>query len=103
MNLFKNVLANFGDFIFVEFAVLGRFYLVTGIGQRASVDLRTSGTRERPVCPQGLPRHEQRQITYLEMSFLRAERDRKVDCGHGRMTMTFYDKAGSEMLVEQIS
>lgn len=28
---------------------------------------------------------------------------REVDCGPGSMTMTFYDKAGRAMLVEQIS
>jgi hypothetical protein len=32
-----------------------------------------------------------------------AERDREVDRGHVRMTMTFFDKASTEMLVEQIS
>lgn len=31
-----------------------------------------------------------------------AEWHKEVDCGHPRMTMTFYDKAGSEMLVEHI-
>jgi hypothetical protein len=31
-----------------------------------------------------------------------AERDREWSADTGRMTMTFYDKAGREMLVEEI-
>jgi uncharacterized protein YbcV (DUF1398 family) len=51
-----------------------------------------------------LPRHEQRQTTYLEMSMGLAQSGiEKWTVDTDRMTMTFYDKAGKEMLVEQIS
>lgn len=53
---------------------------------------------------QHLRRHEQRQTTYLEMSKGLAQSGiEKWTVDAGRMTMTFYDKAGREMLVEQIS
>jgi uncharacterized protein YbcV (DUF1398 family) len=50
-----------------------------------------------------LRRHEQRKTTYLEMSLgLARSGIEKWTVDTGRMTMTFYDKAGREMLVEQI-
>jgi uncharacterized protein YbcV (DUF1398 family) len=50
-----------------------------------------------------LRRHEQRQTTYLEMSKGLAQSGiEKWTVDTGRMTMTFYDRAGREMLVEQI-
>jgi uncharacterized protein YbcV (DUF1398 family) len=53
---------------------------------------------------QHLRRHEQGQTTYLEMSTGLAQSGiEKWTVDTGRMTMTFYDKAGREMLVEQIS
>ena len=49
-------------------------------------------------------RHERRETTYLEMSRGLAESGiEKWTVDSSRMTMTFYDKAGTEMLVEQIS
>jgi uncharacterized protein YbcV (DUF1398 family) len=49
-------------------------------------------------------RHERRKTTYLEMSRGLAQSGiEKWTVDTGRMTMTFYDKAGREMLVEQIS
>jgi uncharacterized protein YbcV (DUF1398 family) len=51
-----------------------------------------------------LGRHERRETTYLEMSRGLAQSGiEKWTVDTGRMTMTFYDKAGREMLVEQIS
>jgi uncharacterized protein YbcV (DUF1398 family) len=51
-----------------------------------------------------LRRHEQRQTTYLEMSRGLAESGiEKWTVNTGRMTMTFYDMAGNEILVEQSS
>ena len=59
---------------------------------------------ERETFIQHLRRHEQRQTTYLEMSMGLAQSGiEKWSVDTGRMTMTFYDKAGIEMLVEQIS
>ena len=59
---------------------------------------------ERETFIQHLRRHEQRQTTYLEMSMGLAQSGiEKWSVDTGRMTMTFYDKAGREMLVEQIS
>ena len=53
---------------------------------------------------QHMGRHERRETTYLEMSRGLAESGiEKWTVDMGRMTMTFYDKAGTEMLVEQIS
>jgi uncharacterized protein YbcV (DUF1398 family) len=50
-----------------------------------------------------LSRHERRETTYLEMSRGLAQSGiEKWTVDTGRMTMTFYDKAGREMLVEQI-
>ncbi len=50
-----------------------------------------------------LARHERRETTYLEMSRGLAQSGiEKWTVDMARMTMTFYDKAGREMLVEQI-
>jgi uncharacterized protein YbcV (DUF1398 family) len=47
---------------------------------------------------------EQRQTTYLEMSRGPGQSGiGKWTVDTSRMTMTFYDKAGRKMLVEQIS
>ena len=60
-----------------------------------------SGQRETFL--QHLRQHERRQTTYLEMSRGLAQSGiEKWTVDTGRMTMTFYDKAGREMLVEQI-
>ena len=60
-----------------------------------------SGQRETFL--EHLRRHEQRQTTYLEMSRGLAESGiEKWTVDTNSMTMTFYDKAGGEMLVEQI-
>ncbi len=51
-----------------------------------------------------LRRHEQGATTSLEMSRGLAQSGiEKWTVDTGRMTMTFYDRAGREMLVEQIS
>jgi uncharacterized protein YbcV (DUF1398 family) len=60
-------------------------------------------TGQRETFLQHLRRHEQRQTTYLEMSSLSQSGIEKWTVDTGRMTMTFYDKARREMLVEQIS
>jgi uncharacterized protein YbcV (DUF1398 family) len=53
---------------------------------------------------QYLSQHEQGHTTYLEMSRGLAQSGIEKWTVHtGRMTMTFYDKAGTEMLVEQIA
>jgi uncharacterized protein YbcV (DUF1398 family) len=50
-----------------------------------------------------LRQHERRETTYLEMSRGLAQSGiEKWTVLTGRMTMTFYDMAGTEMLVEQI-
>ena len=50
-----------------------------------------------------LRRHERRETTYLEMSRGLAQSGiEKWTVDTGRMTMTFSNKAGREMLVEQI-
>jgi uncharacterized protein YbcV (DUF1398 family) len=50
-----------------------------------------------------LSRHERRETTYLEMSSGLAQSGiEKWTVDTGRMTMTFHDKTGSEMLVEQV-
>ncbi len=52
---------------------------------------------------QHLRSHERRETTYLEMCRGLAQSGiEKWTVDTGRMTMTFHDKAGSEMLVEQI-
>jgi uncharacterized protein YbcV (DUF1398 family) len=59
---------------------------------------------QRETFLQHLRRHERRESTYLEMSRGLAESGiEKWTFDTGRMTMTYYDKAGREMLVEQIS
>jgi uncharacterized protein YbcV (DUF1398 family) len=58
--------------------------------------LPVAKTGQRETFLQHLRRHEQRQTTYLEMSRGLAQcgiEKRTVDTG--RMTMTFYDRAGS--------
>jgi len=66
--------------------------------------LPVSETGERKTFLQHPRRHEQRHTTYLEMSRGLAQSGiEKWTVDTGRMTMTFSDKAGREMLVEQIS
>jgi uncharacterized protein YbcV (DUF1398 family) len=65
--------------------------------------LSVAETGQRETFLQHLRRHELRQTTYLEMCKGLAQSGiEKWTVDTGRMTMTFYDKAGSEMLVEQI-
>jgi uncharacterized protein YbcV (DUF1398 family) len=66
--------------------------------------LPVAETSQRETFLEHLRRHEQRQTTYLEMSRGLAQSGiEKWTVDTGRMTMTFYDKAGKEMLVEQIT
>lgn len=66
--------------------------------------LAVEETGQREAFLEHLRRHEQRQTTYLEMSIGLAQSGiEKWTVDTGRMTMTFYDKAGREMLVEHIS
>jgi uncharacterized protein YbcV (DUF1398 family) len=66
--------------------------------------LLVAETGQHETFLQHLRRHELRQTTYLEMSRGLAQSGiEKWTVDTGRMTMTFYDKAGREMLVEQIS
>jgi uncharacterized protein YbcV (DUF1398 family) len=59
---------------------------------------------QRETFLQHLSRHERRETTYLEMSTGLAQSGiEKWTVDAGRMTMTFSDKAGREMLIEQIS
>ena len=59
---------------------------------------------QRETFLQHLSRHQRRQTTYVEMSRGLAQSGiEKWTVDTGRLTMTFYDKAGREMLVEQIS
>ena len=61
-------------------------------------------TGERETFLEHLRRHEQRQTTYLEMSKGLAQSGiEKWTVDTARMTMTYYDKSGREMLVEQIT
>jgi uncharacterized protein YbcV (DUF1398 family) len=61
-------------------------------------------TGQRETFLEHMGRHERRETTYLDMSRGLAESGiEKWSVDMGRMTMTFYDKAGREMLVEQIS
>ena len=58
---------------------------------------------QREAFLEHLRRHEQRQTTYLEMSIGLAQSGiEKWTVDTERMTMTFYDNAGREMLVEHI-
>jgi uncharacterized protein YbcV (DUF1398 family) len=60
-------------------------------------------TSQRETFLQHLRRHELRQTTYLEMSRgLALSGIEKWTVDTGRMTMTFYDKAGRALLVKQI-
>jgi len=66
--------------------------------------LAVAETGQREMFLQHLRRHEQGQMTYLEMSMGLAQSGiEKWTVDTGRMTMTFYDTSGREMLVEQIS
>ena len=66
--------------------------------------LTVAATGQRETFLQHLGRHERHETTYLEMSRGLAESGvEKWTVDTGRMTMTFYDKAGRKMLVEQIS
>jgi len=66
--------------------------------------LPVAATGQRETFLQHLDRHERRETTYLEMSRGLAQSGiEKWTVDTGRMTMTFYDKAGAEMLFEQIS
>jgi uncharacterized protein YbcV (DUF1398 family) len=59
---------------------------------------------QREMFLQHLRSHERRQTTYLEMSRGLAQSGiEKWTVDTGGMTMTFYDRCGREMLVEQIS
>ena len=66
--------------------------------------LPVAETSQRETFLQHLRRHELRQTTYLEMSRGLAQSGiEKWTVDTGRMTMTFYDQTGREMLAEQIS
>jgi uncharacterized protein YbcV (DUF1398 family) len=66
--------------------------------------LPVAETGQRETFLDHLSRHERRETTYLEMSRGLAQSGiEKWTIDTARMTMTFYDKAGKEMLVEQIS
>jgi uncharacterized protein YbcV (DUF1398 family) len=66
--------------------------------------LSVAETGQRETFLEHLGRHERRETTYLEMSRGLAQSGiKKWTVNTGGMTMTFYDKAGNEMLVEQIS
>ena len=66
--------------------------------------LPVAETGQRETFLDHLSRHERRETTYLEMSSGMAQSGiEKWTIDTARMTMTFYDKAGKEMLVEQIS
>jgi len=65
--------------------------------------LPVAETGQRETFLQHLRRHERHEATYLEMSRGLAKSGiEKSTVETGSMTMTFYDKAGREMLVEQI-
>ena len=65
--------------------------------------LAVAETGQRETFLQHLRQHERRETTYLEMSRGLAQSGIENWTVHtGRMTRTFYDKAGTEMLVEQI-
>lgn len=66
--------------------------------------LNVAETGQRDAFLEHLRRHERRQTTYLEMSIGLAQSGiEKWTVDTGRMTMTFYDKTGQEMLIESIS
>jgi uncharacterized protein YbcV (DUF1398 family) len=65
--------------------------------------LAIAESSQRETFLEHLGRHERRETSYLEMSKGLAESGiEKWTVDTGRMTMKFYDKAGAEMLVEQI-
>jgi uncharacterized protein YbcV (DUF1398 family) len=65
--------------------------------------LPVAGASEREAFLQHLSRHERGETTYLEMSRGLAQSGiEKWTVDTAGMTMTFDDKAGKEMLVEQI-
>lgn len=65
--------------------------------------LAIAESSQRETFLEHLGRHERRETSYLEMSKGLAESGiEKWTVDAGRMTMKFYDKAGAEMLVEQI-
>jgi uncharacterized protein YbcV (DUF1398 family) len=66
--------------------------------------LAIAETGERETFLEHLRRHERRETSYLEMSRGLAQSGiEKWTVDTGRMTMTFHDKTGIEMRVEQIS
>jgi uncharacterized protein YbcV (DUF1398 family) len=66
--------------------------------------LRVADTGQRDRALEHLRRYERRETTYFEMSRGPAESGiQKWTLDTGRMTMTFYDKTGREMLVEQLT
>ena len=66
--------------------------------------LAVAQTSQREAFLDHLRRHEQSQTTYLEMSKGLAQSGiEKWTVDTGKMTMTFYDKSGRELLVEHIS
>ena len=65
--------------------------------------LPVAETGQRETFLEHLRRHEQHETTYLEMSRALAQSGiEQWTVDTGKMTMTFYDKADREMLVEQI-
>ncbi len=66
--------------------------------------LAIAESSQRDAFLDHLRRHERRQTTYLEMSIGLAQSGiEKWSVDTGRMTMTFYDRSGNQMLAEQIS
>ncbi len=66
--------------------------------------LPVAESSQREIFLEHLRRHERRETTYLEMSRGLAHSGiEKWTVDTSRMTMTFYDKADREMLVEQIT
>jgi len=66
--------------------------------------LSIAETGQREMFLQHLRRHERNETTYLEMSRGLAQSGiEKWTVDTGRMTMTFYDEAGIEMLVDRVS
>jgi uncharacterized protein YbcV (DUF1398 family) len=66
--------------------------------------LAVAAVGQREAFLEHLARHERRETGYLEMSKGLADSGiEKWTVDTAQMTMTFYDTAGGEMLVEQIS
>jgi uncharacterized protein YbcV (DUF1398 family) len=66
-------------------------------------ELAVAEATQREMFLEHLRRHERRETSYLAMSSGLAQSGiEKWTVDTVRMTMTFYDKAGREMLVEQI-